>query len=1171
MKNLSIYGSRFVGLALLGLLLWLAPAAQAATLFVSNTNDSGAGSLRQAIITANNTASLDTIEFNIPGAGVRTITPTSQLPEITKPLIIDGTSQPGYSGTPLIELNGSLAGPTAHGLLITGGNSWIKGLAINRFKNCGIYLDNLGQNTISGNHIGVSPSGNTDLGNNNGLVVNTPISTVGGTTAAARNIISGNKFDGLVIGDKATGSIVRGNHLGTNAAGTAALANGGHGIYLNSAENVLIGGVIAGARNVISGNGYYGLYISQSNSNTIQGNYIGTDVNGTGPLGNVQGGVYLAASANNLIGGNVAAASNVISANTSHGIGIRVDISVGNQIKGNFIGSEKSGTNPLPNTGYGIYIREDVTGTKIGGLNAGEKNFIAFNLRGGILIDSGTGDEILRNSLVVNRGLGIDLGSEGVQPNDPGDADAGANNLQNYPSVTSVSRDLSSTIFTGVLNSKPNTEYRVEFFYVGSPDTNGSCQGQYYLSTIPSLITNASGDANFNVTLPLVLAPIGQYVTATATDSSGNTSEFSPCTLITPKGAGTFSFGAATISSGEFNGSALLEVKRTDGSTGAVSVNFATSNGTATAPGDYTSNSGTLNFAAGETSKILPITVFNDALDETNETFTVTLSNPAGGATLGNPNTITVTIIDDDPQPAISISDVSLAEGNSGLTNLGFNVSLSAASGQTVTVNYATIAGGTATPGNDYQPTSGTLTFAAGEISKPVTVLVNGDTQDEPNKTLFVQLSGQTNATLAKAQGIGTILNDDAAVIRFSSGNYSVAEGAGFKTMTVERSGDTSQAVTVDYASSDHSTPADFLPCNSPGAGFASSRCDFTTAIGTLRFAAGETTKTFNVLISQDNYVEGTETLQLTLSNATGGAVFAAPSTAFLSITDDVTEPATNSSDTSSEFVRSQYHDFLNREPDAPGLAFWVDNIEKCNDEFRRPPSQTVAQCIDKQRESTAVAFFQSPEFQITGGFVYHLYKGSLTGSPNYDGGSPGRFPTSLEFMRDLSAVSEGIVVNNQISGAVVEANRNRLAAEFVQRPEFVAKYGGLNHTLFVDELFNTTGITATAAEKQALVSGLTGGMETRASVLRKVVDGTVVISEGNVQFTTTYGQAFSIQENRRVFVFMEYVGYLRRNPDPSGFVFWLGKLNTYNGDPFVAEMVRSFILAPEYRNRFGQ
>jgi hypothetical protein len=256
-------------------------------------------------------------------------------------------------------------------------------------------------------------------------------------------------------------------------------------------------------------------------------------------------------------------------------------------------------------------------------------------------------------------------------------------------------------------------------------------------------------------------------------------------------------------------------------------------------------------------------------------------------------------------------------------------------------------------------------------------------------------------------------------------------------------------------------------------------------------------------------------------------------------------------------------------------LAFWTDNIEKCNDPARLPAGQTVAQCIDKQRESTAIAFFMSPEFHITGGFVYHLYKGSLTGAPNYDGGSPnsspGRFPNYLEFMHDMNQVSEGIVVGNQISGAVVEANRNRLAGEFVLRPEFVAKYGGLNNTLYVQELFNTTGITPTAAEKQSLIDGLDNSTETRASVLRKVVDGTVVISESNVQFTTTYGQAFYNQEYRRLFVYLEYVGYLRRNPDAAGFNIWLGKLNQYNGDPFQAEMVRSFILSPEYRSRFGQ
>ena len=466
------------------------------------------------------------------------------------------------------------------------------------------------------------------------------------------------------------------------------------------------------------------------------------------------------------------------------------------------------------------------------------------------------------------------------------------------------------------------------------------------------------------------------------------------------------------------------------------------------------------------------------------------------------------------------------------------------------------------------------------------TVINNGDfitfaegnaglkfTPGSTNGSFTVQSSSSaSDAGLGGGTATATItINPLGGVIKFSAANYSVAEGAGFRVITVERTGDTSQAATVDYASSDQSMTADALPCTAPGGGLASWRCDFTTAIGTLRFAAGETSKTFNVLISQDNYVEGTETLDLTLSNPTGGAVLGAPATAVLSITDDGPEPATNPIDNSSDFVRSLYHDFLNREPDPPGLAFWIDNIDKCNDPARRPAGQTVAQCIDKQRESTAIAFFMSPESQMTGGFVYRLYKGSLTGSPNFDGGSAGRFPTLVEFVHDVSQVSEGIVVGNQIDGAVVEANRNRLAWEFVQRPEFLAKYGGLNDTLYVQELFNTTGIAATAGEKQALVDGLGNGTETRASVLRKVVDGTVVISESNVQFTTTYGQAFYNQEYRRVFVYMEYVGFLRRNPDAPGFNFWLGKLNFFNGDPFQAEMVRSFILSPEYRSRFGQ
>jgi hypothetical protein len=165
--------------------------------------------------------------------------------------------------------------------------------------------------------------------------------------------------------------------------------------------------------------------------------------------------------------------------------------------------------------------------------------------------------------------------------------------------------------------------------------------------------------------------------------------------------------------------------------------------------------------------------------------------------------------------------------------------------------------------------------------------------------------------------------------------------------------------------------------------------------------------------------------------------------------------------------------------------------------------------------------------------------------------------------------VGAGIVVGSQLSGAVINQNKQQFANAFVLRPEFIAIYGGLTNTQYVDRLFQTTGINASGAERTALVNGLSGGTETRATVLLKVVDGINVISEGNQQFTTTYGQAFYNAQFNAAFVQMEYFGYMRRDPDNPGYVFWLGKLNTF-GNYINAQMVRSFIVSPEYRSRFG-
>ena len=226
----------------------------------------------------------------------------------------------------------------------------------------------------------------------------------------------------------------------------------------------------------------------------------------------------------------------------------------------------------------------------------------------------------------------------------------------------------------------------------------------------------------------------------------------------------------------------------------------------------------------------------------------------------------------------------------------------------------------------------------------------------------------------------------------------------------------------------------------------------------------------------------------------------------------------------------------------------------------RRPAGQSIEACIDRQRETTSAAFFLSPEFQYTGYFVYRIYKGAL-----------GRAPYLSEFTADQAFVGSNIVnsTTGQLSGAQINQNKAAFANQFAQRAEFLAIYSGLTNTQFVDRLFQTTGVTPTASDRQALIDQLNANPSQRGDVLFKVVDGINVISEGNQQFLTAYGQAFYNQQFNSAFVQMEYFGYMRRDPDNAGFVFWLGKLNTF-GNYIDAQMVRSFVVSPEYRSRFG-
>jgi hypothetical protein len=351
--------------------------------------------------------------------------------------------------------------------------------------------------------------------------------------------------------------------------------------------------------------------------------------------------------------------------------------------------------------------------------------------------------------------------------------------------------------------------------------------------------------------------------------------------------AGTIQFSSATYSVGEAGPTVTITATRTGGSSGAVGISYATSNGTATAGSDYTTASGTLSWADGDAAnKTFAVPITNDTLDEPNETFTVTLSSPTGGATLGSPSSATVTITDDDPTPTVQFSAAS-SSGSEATTPASIAVTLSAASGQTVTVNYAT-ANGTATAGSDYTATSGTLTFNPGVTSQTISVPIINDTVVEGDETFTVTLSGPVNATLgATATHTYTINNDDnAGTIQFSSGTYSVNENGGSVTITATRTGGSSGAVGVSYATSN---------------GTATAGSDYTSTSGTLSWANGDTAnKTFTVPITNDTLDEPNETFTVTLSSPTGGATLGSPSSATVTITDDDPTPTVQFSAASS-------------------------------------------------------------------------------------------------------------------------------------------------------------------------------------------------------------------------------------------------------------------------------
>jgi hypothetical protein len=524
---------------------------------ISNLNASqgadGVISLREAMTAANNTTGADRIHFNIPVAtdpgcnvdsGVCTIQPGGVgLPTVTQPVTIDGTTQPSFETTPVIEIDGSVATTDATGIAITAGSSTVRGLVINRFAgNSDIVMWGAGGNIVEGNFLGVDASGTFNRGTTNSVhVYAIANNTIGGTTAAARNVISGNTNPGVALNAGASNNVVQGNFIGTDLTGTVALGNSGNDIVIVDSSDNTVGGTEAGAGNLVAGNldPYFasiGLGYPATTGNLIQGNSVGTDIDGINALGGASIGVYIGEGSGNTIGGTSPNASNVISGVERSGVGIA--IANGNTVLGNYIGTQIDGLTPLPNGSHGVLLYAGAANNTVGGRVDGARNVIGSNGGSGVELrgDAGIGNTVVGNAISDNTDLGINLCGDydadtlvcndgtAVTPNDADDPDIGSNNLQNYPMLNSVKGGL---FVEGTLDSMASSDFILDFYASPVCDPSGNGEGRVYLGS-QDVTTDANGDVAFTAYLAGSLQD-GWSVTATATDVEGSTSEFSSC------------------------------------------------------------------------------------------------------------------------------------------------------------------------------------------------------------------------------------------------------------------------------------------------------------------------------------------------------------------------------------------------------------------------------------------------------------------------------------------------------------------------------------------------------------------------------------------------------------------------------------------------------------------
>lgn len=926
------------------------------TFSVINTSDSDLGSLRQAIIDSNahgnflnSDGAPDVIAFNIPAddpghfyyrndglaghltlASINTtsaaddatiadidpdwkhswftIVPASSMAAISDAVVLDGYSQSGASpntnGPGLgdnavlrIALDGTGLQFGRSGVTLTAVGSTVQGFAINHF-NIGIYLTGTTAtvNLIQGNFIGTDASGLLALPNANGVALDASNNTIGGTAPADRNVISGNINPGIQLGYLANlyvahDNLIQGNFIGTDASGAVPLGNESDGIAIGGNKRNVIGGTTAAARNVISGNRLYGVVIGSGESlasdNVIEGNYIGTDVTGAIAVPNAFGGVFDQDSPNTTIGGAAAGAGNLISGNLGDGIAMNFQGAAGNVIQGNRIGTAADGISPLGNSGNGISV-----GTNIAILD----NVIGFNgaagvVCGGGFIDHGTGNDVLGNSIFSNVGRGITIGIGGFFPaNDPGDADTGPNNLQNFPEISAagLGSDGMLTITYNVPSDVPNATYPlvVEFF---KADADGQ-EGQVLLGsdTFTTLDLKAGGKTvSF---APAHAIAVGDVLLATATDAANNTSEFSAPGVIVSGGsnpgiadlaliagpvANTVAFGNPLtyfFAVTNFGRDAASDVTFTDTLPAGVTFVSATSSvGGMTRLGDVLTF--TLGDLAAHGNATVVITVNATAIGTLTDSANVTAAQT--DPDLSN-NTAQLTSV---VAPGILQFSAPTYQLNESGGSAVIAITRTAGSTGTVAVAFAA-GGGTAVPGprgSDYKKTTGTLVFNDGETTKTIAVPITNDNLVEGAETIQLRLYNPTGgATLGgRSTAVLTIVDDDPE-IGFTVGKSAASRGSEKTTparLTVTLAAPSKQPVTVDYA---------VVGGTATGGGI-----DYTLPAGRLVFGPGQTTAIITIPIVNDTTFEPDETIVVKLSNPVNAFLGAQTSATYVIVNDD--------------------------------------------------------------------------------------------------------------------------------------------------------------------------------------------------------------------------------------------------------------------------------------------